>query len=160
MKRVQYFRFGGPDELRLDEVKAPDPGKGQIRVQVRAAAAGLRMDHGRFAPVPGQQFVEPRQDERRRSAWPADVLERIAAHPAHRGDNEAVHGGGALTAVVRAAEQPRFPAQSDALFILPMSGRSWKSITDCTHILAVRSPYAEWSSERQVTFFRCRGQPA
>jgi len=39
MKRVQYLRYGGPDELRLDEVKQPEPGRGQIRVQVRAAAA-------------------------------------------------------------------------------------------------------------------------
>ena len=39
MKRVQYFHYGGPEELRLDEVKPPDVGQGQIRVQVRAAAA-------------------------------------------------------------------------------------------------------------------------
>jgi NADPH:quinone reductase-like Zn-dependent oxidoreductase len=38
MKRVQYFHYGGPEELRLDEVKPPD-GQGQIRVHVRAAAA-------------------------------------------------------------------------------------------------------------------------
>jgi len=39
MKRVQYLRYGGPEELRLGEVKQPDPERGQIRVQVRAAAA-------------------------------------------------------------------------------------------------------------------------
>jgi NADPH:quinone reductase-like Zn-dependent oxidoreductase len=39
MKRVQYLHYGGPEELRLDEVTPPDPGRGQIRVQVRAAAA-------------------------------------------------------------------------------------------------------------------------
>jgi NADPH:quinone reductase-like Zn-dependent oxidoreductase len=39
MKRVQYLHYGGPEELRLDEVKPPDVGQGQIRVQVRAAAA-------------------------------------------------------------------------------------------------------------------------
>jgi NADPH:quinone reductase-like Zn-dependent oxidoreductase len=39
MKRVQYLHYGGPEELRLDEVKPPDAGRGQIRVRVRAAAA-------------------------------------------------------------------------------------------------------------------------
>ena len=38
MKRVQYLRYGGPDELRLDEVTPPAPGRGQVRVQVRAAS--------------------------------------------------------------------------------------------------------------------------
>ena len=39
MKRVEYFHYGGPHELRLDDVKPPDVGQGQICVQVRAAAA-------------------------------------------------------------------------------------------------------------------------
>jgi len=39
MKRVQYLHYGGPEELRLDEVKHPDPGRGQIRIRVKAAAA-------------------------------------------------------------------------------------------------------------------------
>lgn len=39
MKRVQYLHYGAPEELRLDEVPTPDAGQGQIRVQVRAAAA-------------------------------------------------------------------------------------------------------------------------
>ena len=39
MKRVQYFHYGAPEELRLDDVTPPDAGRGQIRVQVRAAAA-------------------------------------------------------------------------------------------------------------------------
>ena len=39
MKRVQYFRYGGPERLRLDEVEPAEPGPGQIRVRVKAAAA-------------------------------------------------------------------------------------------------------------------------
>ncbi len=38
MKRVQYFHYGAPEELRLDEVTPPDAGQGQIHVQIRAAA--------------------------------------------------------------------------------------------------------------------------
>ena len=39
MKRVQYHHFGGPEELQFDDVIQPEPGPGQVRVQVRAAAA-------------------------------------------------------------------------------------------------------------------------
>jgi NADPH:quinone reductase-like Zn-dependent oxidoreductase len=39
MKRVQYYRYGGPEELRMEEVALPEPVRGQIRVRVRAAAA-------------------------------------------------------------------------------------------------------------------------
>ena len=39
MKRVQYHHYGGPEVLRLEEFALPEPGRGQIRVRVRAAAA-------------------------------------------------------------------------------------------------------------------------
>jgi NADPH:quinone reductase-like Zn-dependent oxidoreductase len=39
MKRIQYHRYGRPEELRLEEAKQPDLERGQIRVRVRAAAA-------------------------------------------------------------------------------------------------------------------------
>ena len=59
MKRVQYFRFGAPDELRLDEVKPPDPGEGQIRVQVRAASANpmdWKIRRGEMKALSGFRF--------------------------------------------------------------------------------------------------------
>ena len=39
MKRIQYHHYGGPEELRLEEAKQPEPERGQIRVRVMAAAA-------------------------------------------------------------------------------------------------------------------------
>ncbi len=39
MNRIQYHRYGGLEELRLEEVATPEPGRGQVRVRVRAAAA-------------------------------------------------------------------------------------------------------------------------
>jgi len=38
MKRVQYHHYGGPEELRLDEVSLPNAGKGQILVKLKAAS--------------------------------------------------------------------------------------------------------------------------
>jgi hypothetical protein len=39
MRRIQYHRYGGPELMRLEEVELASPGKGQVLVRVRAAAA-------------------------------------------------------------------------------------------------------------------------
>lgn len=59
MKRVQYYKYGGPEELRLDEVTPPDAGRGQIRVQVRAAAANpmdWKIRRGEMKAISGSRF--------------------------------------------------------------------------------------------------------
>ena len=59
MKRVQYLRYGAPEELRLDEVAPPDPGRGQVRVQVRAAAANpmdWKIRRGEMKALSGSRF--------------------------------------------------------------------------------------------------------
>lgn len=59
MKRVQYFHFGGPEELRLDDVSLPDAPKGQVRVQVRAAAANpldWKLRRGEMKMISGSKF--------------------------------------------------------------------------------------------------------
>jgi NADPH:quinone reductase-like Zn-dependent oxidoreductase len=39
VKRIQYSRYGGPEELELRNVETPSPGRNQIRVRVLAASA-------------------------------------------------------------------------------------------------------------------------
>jgi NADPH:quinone reductase-like Zn-dependent oxidoreductase len=59
MKRIQYLRYGAPEELRLDEVTPPDVGRGQIRVQVRAAAANAmdwKIRRGEIKALSGFRF--------------------------------------------------------------------------------------------------------
>ena len=59
MKRIQYLHFGAPEELRLDEVKTPDAGKGQIRVEVRAAAVNPmdgKLRRGEMKAISGSRF--------------------------------------------------------------------------------------------------------
>ena len=41
MKAVVLSRFGGPEELRVDEVERPEPGPGQVRLRVRAVGVNL-----------------------------------------------------------------------------------------------------------------------
>jgi NADPH:quinone reductase-like Zn-dependent oxidoreductase len=39
MRGIQYRRYDGPELMRLEEVEPAAPGKGQVLVRVRAAAA-------------------------------------------------------------------------------------------------------------------------
>src|SRR5271156_783406 len=59
MRRVQYHRYGGPEELRLEEFSLPEPGRGQIRVQARAAAANpmdWKIRNGELKMMTGRSF--------------------------------------------------------------------------------------------------------
>lgn len=59
MKRVQYRRYGGPEELRLDESPRPDPARRQIRVRVRAASANpmdWKIRRGELKALTGRRF--------------------------------------------------------------------------------------------------------
>ena len=59
MKRIQYLHYGGPEELRMDEVKSPDVGQGQIRVQVRAASVNpmdWKIRRGEMKALSGFRF--------------------------------------------------------------------------------------------------------
>jgi NADPH:quinone reductase-like Zn-dependent oxidoreductase len=80
MKAVVFRRYGPPEVLRIEEVEKPSPGKGQVRVKVRAALVGtadcelrrfkfrawcwlpLKLMFGVFAPrkmirTPGQELA-------------------------------------------------------------------------------------------------------
>ena len=59
MKRVQYHRYGGPEELRLEEAALPEPGRGQIRVRIKAAAANpmdWKIRKGEMKIMTGRKF--------------------------------------------------------------------------------------------------------
>jgi hypothetical protein len=45
-------------------------------------------------------------------------------------------------------------------FILPMSGRSWRSTTGIIHISAARSWCVAWSIERRAIILACKGRQA
>ena len=38
MQRIQYHRYGGPEEMRLETYELPTPGKREILVRVKAAS--------------------------------------------------------------------------------------------------------------------------
>jgi NADPH:quinone reductase-like Zn-dependent oxidoreductase len=59
IKRVQYHRYGGPEVLRVEEFALPEPGRGQIRVRIRAAAANpmdWKIRNGEMKMMTGRKF--------------------------------------------------------------------------------------------------------
>jgi|SRR5580658_7261814 len=59
MWRVQYHRYGGPEEMRLEQVETPNPGRGEVRVKVRAASANpadWKVRAGNLRLVSGARF--------------------------------------------------------------------------------------------------------
>ena len=55
-----------------------------------------------------------------------------------RRDDERIHRGRPFATAVTAREQPALPAESHHPFILPMSGKSWKSTTGGIPIFGAR----------------------
>ena len=37
MRAVRYHEHGGPEVLQVDDVETPEPGHGEVRIDVRAA---------------------------------------------------------------------------------------------------------------------------
>ena len=59
MKRLQYHRYGGPDVLALEDTATPLPGRRQVLVRVRAAAANAmdwKMRNGEMRAMTGRKF--------------------------------------------------------------------------------------------------------
>ena len=59
LRRIQYHRYGGPEVLRLEEFEPAAPGRGQVLVRVRAAAANAmdwKIRNGELRPMTGRRF--------------------------------------------------------------------------------------------------------
>jgi NADPH:quinone reductase-like Zn-dependent oxidoreductase len=59
MKRLQYHRYGGPDVLAFEDADTPTPGRGEVLVRVRAAAANAmdwKIRNGEMRAMTGRKF--------------------------------------------------------------------------------------------------------
>jgi NADPH:quinone reductase-like Zn-dependent oxidoreductase len=59
VKRLQYHRYGGPDVLRLEDFEPARPGRGEVLVRVKAAAANAmdwKMRNGEMRLMTGRSF--------------------------------------------------------------------------------------------------------
>ena len=51
MKAIRVHKFGGPDELQLEEIDIPEPGRGEARVMLKAAGVNYVDIYQRTGPV-------------------------------------------------------------------------------------------------------------
>ena len=59
VKRIQYHRYGGPEVLRLEDFAPPEPGRGEVLVRVKAAAANpmdWKIRNGEMRLMTGRSF--------------------------------------------------------------------------------------------------------
>lgn len=59
MKRIQFHRYGGPEEMRLEEYQLPKPGDDEIRVVVKAASINpvdWKIRQGAMKVMTGRKF--------------------------------------------------------------------------------------------------------
>jgi NADPH:quinone reductase-like Zn-dependent oxidoreductase len=116
MKRLQYHRYGGPEVLRLEDVEPGRPGRGEILVRVKAAAANAmdwKIRNGEMRLMTGRGFPRGIGNDF------AGVVEAVGAGVTRLTPGDAVLGGtslkgaGAFAEMVIAAEKAvvRKPAE-------------------------------------------------
>lgn len=59
MRRVRYYEYGGPEVLTLEEADVPEPGPGQVLIQVEAIGANVVDTKFRSGPSSGELFHRP-----------------------------------------------------------------------------------------------------
>lgn len=59
MRRVRYYEYGGPEVLTVEEGDMPEPGPGQVLVQVEAIGANVVDTKFRGGPSNGELFRRP-----------------------------------------------------------------------------------------------------
>jgi NADPH:quinone reductase-like Zn-dependent oxidoreductase len=149
MQRIQYHRYGGPEQMRLEEVAVPVPGRGQIRVNVRAASANpadwsvragnLRMISGRkFPRGMGHDF--------------AGVVDALGLGATRHAIGEEVVGiqsircAGAFAEYLVIDQKAAFPKPPTMSFeeaaALPMTGvTAWSAVVDKAKVKAGQSVF-------------------
>jgi len=146
MKRVQYHRFGGPEEMLLETFELPLPGKGEIQVRVKAASINpfdwkLRngymkfMVRGPFPRAMGADF--------------AGVVVMVGAGVQNLRVGDEIMGtvpmpGGALAEqlITKAAMVIKKPAalSFEAAAALPIVGvTAWRALVNAAHLKAGQS---------------------
>ena len=120
MKAVVYDRYGGPERLRVAEVRAPTPGAGQVLVEVVATSVNLSDWEGLRGSPAYARFGGLTRPRRRRRVLGSDLagrvvavgpgVTRVAVGDEVYGDNLAQLGGFAELAVAAETALARKPA--------------------------------------------------
>lgn len=124
MKAAVHDRYGTADDVEVRDIPTPEPGEGEVRVQVRAASVN-RADLDGIAPRPGfiRLFTGLRRPRNPRLGWDvAGVVESAGPGASRFSVGDAVfadlasHGGGSFAEYVVAPEKAFEPMPSDMSF--------------------------------------------
>ena len=138
MKRIQYYRYGGPEVMRLEEAKIPVPGRGQVRVRIHAASANpadWAVRAGNLRLVSGRRFPRGMGHDF------AGIVDAIGPGVARFRVGDEVFGirgiraAGAFAEYLVTAEKSVFPKPSGFTFdqaaALPMTSvTAWSAVVD------------------------------
>lgn len=144
MKRIQYHRYGGPEVLHLEEFTLPDPGSGQIRVRVKAAAANpmdWKMFKGEMKLMTGQTFPRGLGHDF------AGVVEAVGSHVTRFNVGDEVYGAAGLKAAGAFAEalvtddtmvflKPQSLSFEEAAALPIVAGTAWTALIDKAQLQA------------------------
>jgi NADPH2:quinone reductase len=113
MRAVVCKELSGPDGLIVDDVPAPEPGAGEVRIRVRAAGlnfADTLIIRGRYQEKPAMPFVPGMEIAGTIEACGAGV---VGFTPGERVLATLAHGGFAEAAVTGADNVARLPDEVD-----------------------------------------------
>lgn len=147
MQRIQYHRYGGPEEMHLEEVALPTPERGQVRVRVMAAAtnpADWKIRAGDLKWISGSKFPRGLGHDF------SGVVDAIGPEVTHHKVGDEVLGiagirdAGAFAEYLIIAEGSAFPKPASMPFelaaALPMAGATaWSAVVGRANLQAGQS---------------------
>ncbi|WP_082687516.1 NADP-dependent oxidoreductase [Curtobacterium oceanosedimentum] len=142
MQAVRFHEVGGPEVLRIEDVERPEPGAGEVLVQVAASAYnaadnGMR---GGFLPIPVQLPHVPGYDVSGTVAALGAGVEGLAVGDAVVGFLPMERDGGAAEYVVSPAEAlvtaPTSVPLADASALPSVALTAWQALFDEGHLEA------------------------
>ncbi|UBQ04246.1 NADP-dependent oxidoreductase [Curtobacterium sp. TXMA1] len=142
MQAVRFHEVGGPEVLRIEDVERPEPGAGEVLVQVAASAYnaadnGMR---GGFLPIPVQLPHVPGYDVSGTVAALGAGVEGLAVGDAVVGFLPMERDGGAAEYVVSPAEAlvtaPTTVPLVDAAALPSVALTAWQALFDEGHLEA------------------------
>lgn len=149
MRRIQYHRYGGPGEMRLDEVEVPEPGRGEVRVKVLAASANpadWKVRAGALKLVSGSRFPRGMGHDF------TGVIDAVGRDVARRKVGDEVFGISGIRAAGAFADYLVIPEKGAYLkppsvsfemaAALPMASvTAWSGVVDRAHLAAGQSVF-------------------
>jgi NADPH:quinone reductase-like Zn-dependent oxidoreductase len=147
--RIQYHRYGGPEEMRLDEVDLPEPGPGQVRVRVMAAGtnpADGKLRAGMLKLVSGSKFPRGLGHDF------AGVVDAVGPEVTGRKAGDEVYGisgirpAGAFAEYLVVAEKEAYLKPASVSFevaaAIPMASvTAWSAVVDRANLQAGQSVF-------------------